>query len=63
LPLIDFSIEGRAMWFARSRSRLTGMQLVLIVLLLVIQFALRTYHPLEQPAGRKHSPARTGLPV
>lgn len=38
------------MWSARSRSRLTGTQLALIVLLLATQFALRTYHPLEQPA-------------
>lgn len=34
----------------RSHPWLTGGQLALIVLLLIVQFALRTYHPLEQPA-------------
>jgi 4-amino-4-deoxy-L-arabinose transferase-like glycosyltransferase len=34
----------------RPRPRLTGGQLALIVLLLIVQFALRTYHPMEQPA-------------
>ncbi len=34
----------------RPHARLTGVQLTLLVLLLIVQFALRTHNPLEQPA-------------